>query len=101
MGGPPVSDDRRLALLRAALSFLQLPSRAPAVRHAWHIFPVLVEPARLRVGRDEVFAALRAEGIGVTLHYVPAYWHPYYERLGYARGLCPIAEAATARSSPA
>jgi len=67
------------------------------VRHAWHIFPVLVEPARLRVGRDEVFAALRAEGIGVTLHYVPAYWHPYYERLGYARGLCPIAEDATAR----
>jgi dTDP-4-amino-4,6-dideoxygalactose transaminase len=41
--------------------------------------------------------ALRAEGIGVTLHYVPAYWHPYYQRLGYPRGLCPIAEEATAR----
>jgi perosamine synthetase len=76
---------------------LTVPRVAPEVRHAWHIFPVLVEPARLRVGRDEVFAALRAEGIGVTLHYVPAYWHPYYERLGYARGLCPIAEDATSR----
>ena len=37
MGGPPVSDDRRLALLRAALGFLQLPPRAPELRllHRW------------------------------------------------------------------
>ena len=76
---------------------LAVPRRLPDVRHAWHIFPVLVEPARLRVGRDEVFAALRAEGIGVTLHYVPAYWHPYYVRLGYQRGLCPVTEEATSR----
>ena len=76
---------------------LTIPRVAPDVRHAWHIFPVLVEPSRLRVGRDEVFAALRAEGIGVTMHYVPAYWHPYYVGLGYPRGLCPIAEDATSR----
>jgi len=76
---------------------LAIPRVAPDVRHAWHIFPVLVEPTRLRVGRDEVFAALRAEGIGVTMHYVPAYWHPYYVCLGYPRGLCPIAEDATSR----
>jgi perosamine synthetase len=76
---------------------LSIPRIAADVRHAWHIFPVLVEPARLRVGRDEVFAALRAEGIGVTMHYVPAYWHPYYAGLGYPRGLCPIAEDATSR----
>jgi UDP-4-amino-4,6-dideoxy-N-acetyl-beta-L-altrosamine transaminase len=76
---------------------LSIPRVAADVRHAWHIFPVLVEPARLRAGRDEVFAALRAEGIGVTMHYVPAYWHPYYAGLGYPRGLCPIAEDATSR----
>lgn len=76
---------------------LTLPRVVADVRHAWHIFPVLVEPERLRVGRDEVFAALRAENIGVTVHYVPAYWHPYYARLGYPRGLCPIAEDATSR----
>jgi perosamine synthetase len=76
---------------------LAVPRIAPDVRHAWHIFPVLVEPPRLRVGRDAVFTALRAEGIGVTMHYVPAYWHPYYARLGYARGLCPVAEDATSR----
>ena len=49
---------------------------------------------RLRVGRREVFAALRAENIGVNVHYIPVYWHPYYRQLGYAHGLCPVAEAA-------
>ena len=48
-------------------------------------------------GGHGLFAALRAENIGVTLHYVPAYWHPYYERLGYRRGLCPRAEAISER----
>jgi UDP-4-amino-4,6-dideoxy-N-acetyl-beta-L-altrosamine transaminase len=87
---------------RYVVAFKDLPGLtllppAAGARHAWHIFPVLVEPARLRVGRDAVFAALRAEGIGVTMHYVPAYWHPYYARLGYARGLCPVAEDAASR----
>jgi perosamine synthetase len=35
---------------------------------------------------------MRAEGIGVQVHYLPVYHHPYYRRLGYARGLCPVAE---------
>jgi perosamine synthetase len=66
-------------------------------RHAWHIFPVLLELERITADRDTVLAALRAEGIGVAVHYVPAYWHPYYEGLGYRRGLCPRAEAAYER----
>ncbi len=75
--------------------------RVPAVlahgRHAWHIFPVLLELGRLGADRDTILAALRAEGIGATVHYVPAYWHPYYEARGYRRGLCPRAEAAYER----
>ena len=26
------------------------------------------------------------------MHYIPVYWHPYYEKLGYKKGLCPNAE---------
>ena len=69
-----------------------LPQVVPDARHAWHIFPVLVESQRLSADRATVYAALRAENIGVTLHYVPAYWHPYYAARGYTRGLCPVAE---------
>ena len=37
MDGPPVPDDRRRLLLRAALRFLQLPPRAAELRllHQW------------------------------------------------------------------
>jgi len=76
---------------------LTFPRVEPHVRHAWHIFPVLLDLEQLRADRREVLAALRAEGIGATVHYVPAYWHPYYQRLGYPKGLCPVAERAFER----
>ena len=45
-----------------------------------------------------MFAALRAEGIAVNVHYIPVYWHPFYrDRFGMAPGLCPVAEAAYER----
>jgi len=76
---------------------LHLPAVAPHVRHVWHIFPVLLDLERLGADRRAVLAALRAENIGATVHYVPVYWHPYYRALGYARGLCPRAERAFER----
>lgn len=45
------------------------------------------------VSRDTIFQALLAENIGVNLHYIPVYLHPYYQSLGYQRGICPNAEA--------
>src|SRR2546422_843064 len=74
-----------------------VPAVAPDVRHAWHIFPILVDAERVRTAREAVFAALRAEGIGVTVHYIPVYQHPYYQRLGYPKSLCPVAESAYER----
>lgn len=59
---------------------------------AWHLFVVRLS-GRLAGKRREVFQALRARGIGVQVHYIPVYWHPYYRSLGYQRGLCPRAEA--------
>ena len=81
----------------AAQPGLLLPTIAPDVRHAWHIFPVLLDVERLTADRRTILAALRAENIGATVHYVPIYWHPYYQGLGYRRGLCPGAEWAFER----
>ncbi|MFI5281187.1 MAG: DegT/DnrJ/EryC1/StrS family aminotransferase [Gemmatimonadales bacterium] len=76
---------------------VRVPTVDPAVKHGWHIFPVLLDLERLSADRQTIYAALRAENIGVAVHYVPAYWHPYYASLGYRRGLCPRAEAAFER----
>jgi dTDP-4-amino-4,6-dideoxygalactose transaminase len=57
-------------------------------RSSWHIFPVRIKNEK----RDKVFNGLRAKGIGVNLHYIPIYMHPYYKKLGYQKDLCPLAE---------
>jgi len=50
------------------------------------------------VDRARIFATLRAEGIGVNVHYIPVHLHPFYQRnLGTGPGLCPVAEAAYER----
>ena len=62
-------------------------------RHAWHLFVAQLPLEQLAVDRKTVFQELRAAGIPVNVHYIPAYWHPFYRRqFGYARGLCPAAE---------
>ena len=40
----------------------------------------------------KVFESLRADGIGVQLHYIPIYEHPYYKKLGFDRKNFPGAE---------
>ncbi len=74
-----------------------LPARVE-VNHAYHLYVIRLNPSQLRATRAEVFAALRAEGIGVNVHYIPVYLHPFYrERFNTKPGLCPAAEAAYAQ----
>lgn len=63
-------------------------------RSAWHLYVVKLDLERLTVDRATVYRALRAENIGVNVHYVPVPWHPYYASLGYKRGSWPVSERA-------
>ena len=68
------------------------------VSHAYHLYVVQIDTALLGMSRAEAFAALRAENIGVNVHYTPVHLHPYYRtHLGTGPGLCPVAEAAYER----
>ena len=69
----------------------------PDVVHAYHLYVVQLDLERLCADRAQVFAALRAENIGVNVHYIPVPWHPYYQQRGYGRGHWAVAEAAYAR----
>jgi len=65
------------------------------VNPAWHLYPIRLDLPRLSAGRGEIFKALRAENIGVNVHYIPVHRHLYYrDRFGYHGGECPVAEAA-------
>jgi perosamine synthetase len=66
--------------------------------HSYHLYVVLLKTGGAGATRAQVFAALRAQGIGVNVHYVPVHLHPYYrDRFGTRPGLCPVAEAAYQR----
>jgi perosamine synthetase len=81
-----------------ALSGILLPCVRDEVLPAWHLYPVRLNLASLSVSRAEIFQALRAENIGVNVHYIPVHLHPYYRgRFGYRQGDFPVAEAAYER----
>jgi len=75
-----------------------LPAVRPDVNPAWHLYPIRLDLEKLKTGRGEVFRALRAENIGVNVHYIPVHLHPYYrDRFGYKGGEFPVAEDAYER----
>lgn len=57
-----------------------------------HLYIMKLDLDKFKVGRKEIFQALLAENIGVNVHYLPVYLHPYYKKLGYKKGICPNAE---------
>lgn len=68
------------------------PSVRSEVEPAWHLYPVRIAED---IARAEFFASLRAENIGVNVHYIPVHLHSYYrDRFGYQNGDFPVAEQA-------
>ena len=87
---------RQYACRLASLPGLRVPYTRPDAEPAWHLYAVRVDPKVARTGRDEIFRALRAEGLGVNVHYIPVHLHPYYrQRFGDRSGRWPIAEQAS------
>ncbi|WP_449277043.1 UDP-4-amino-4,6-dideoxy-N-acetyl-beta-L-altrosamine transaminase [Leucobacter sp. GX24907] len=61
--------------------------------HGRHLFPVRIVGAQPAQMRQEAFTRMRAEGIGVNVHYRPVYLNSYYRDRGHEPGECPRAEA--------
>lgn len=57
-----------------------------------HLYIIRLNLDRLRCSRKDFFDALRAENVWPQVHYIPVYWHGFYQKLGYRKGLCPNAE---------
>lgn len=57
-----------------------------------HLYILQLNLEQLSCTRREFFDALAAENVQPQVHYIPVYWFPYYQKMGYKRGLCPNAE---------
>ncbi|QZY56313.1 UDP-4-amino-4,6-dideoxy-N-acetyl-beta-L-altrosamine transaminase [Crassaminicella profunda] len=90
--------DRRRELVKKYNEYLSavdgviIPYQGDYSHSSYHLYVVQIEVEKFSVGRKEIFEALKAENIGVNVHYIPVYYHPYYQKLGYKKGLCPNAE---------
>jgi perosamine synthetase len=94
---------RRQIAAQYSVAFQNLPGiTPPAVRAeinpAWHLYPIRLDLEKLSANRAQFFRALRAENIGVNVHYIPVHRHPYYrDRFGFKAGDYPVAEDAYER----
>lgn len=77
---------------------LDLPYRHSDNYSAFHLYVVQLQLKEIERSHLEVFELLRAEGIGVNLHYIPIYLQPYYRKMGFEPGYCPNAEDYYSRS---
>ncbi len=71
---------------------LQIQQEIPESDTTRHLYILRFRGEMLTCNRREFFDALRAENIYSQVHYLPVYWHSYYEALGYEKGICPNAE---------
>ncbi len=67
---------------------IKIPTVQQGCESGWHLYMIQIKDR----DRKEVFDRLRENGIGVNVHYIPVYKHPYYQRNGYAGVCCPNAE---------
>ena len=74
---------------KAFKGFIQTQEVPEYTSSARHLFPIRVPAER----RRQTFDRLRDCGIGVNVHYIPIYLHPFYRKLGFKPGLCQAAEA--------
>lgn len=71
---------------------LYLQAHIPESDTTQHLYIIRLNKERLSCTRRDFFEAMTAEGIQPQVHYLPVYRHSYYEKLGYEKGLCPVAE---------
>ena len=88
-----LSSAYRSALAASAVADLvELPTDEADGSHAWHLFILRLELDRLTIDRAAVIDALKACGIGTSVHFIPLHLHPYYRRQwGYAPTDLPVA----------
>ncbi len=72
---------------------LVLPYQMLESDSSFHLYPILIQTDQISRTRVEVFNALREQGIGVNVHYIPVHTQPYYQKMGFAQGDFLVAEA--------
>ena len=69
------------------------PWQHPDIYSGLHLYPIRLQLGNIKKSHSQVFESLRAQGIGVNLHYIPVHTQPYYARMGFKPEDFPLAQA--------
>jgi dTDP-4-amino-4,6-dideoxygalactose transaminase len=70
-----------------------LPQEKPQTKSSWHLYPLRINPKRLKISRDEIIIKLKEFNIGTSVMFIPIHYHSFYQKtLGYKPGSLPLAE---------
>lgn len=72
---------------------ITLPYQLAGTYSGLHLFVIRLNLGKISKTHKEVFDELRANGIGVNVHYIPVHLQPYYQRIGFKNGDFPNAES--------
>lgn len=72
-------------------SYFNIPVEKKDSYLSYHLYSIRLKDG-YKKNKKVIFSKMRKEGLGVQTHYIPVYLHPYYQTLGYKKGLCPVAE---------
>jgi len=71
--------------------YFDIPVEKECAYSSFHLYPIRLKN-EYKSKKPEIFSKMRENGLGVQVHYIPVYWHPFYQKMGYAKGACPNAE---------
>ncbi|MGE0447443.1 MAG: DegT/DnrJ/EryC1/StrS family aminotransferase [Vicinamibacterales bacterium] len=78
---------------------LSMPAERPDIRHAYHLYPIILRTEMLTADRDTIMQAIQQENIGIGIHFRAVHLHPFYvESFGFRRGMFPNAESYSDRT---
>lgn len=91
---------RRYSEAFAEVPEIWTPPHPPPERgHAWHLYPIRINPELLKIGRDDFIERLKEENIGVSVLFRPLHLHTAYKKtLGDMTGRFPVAESVFERT---
>lgn len=89
----------RYSRLLSRSDAFDLPFEQRGFTHAWHLYILRLRQGAWRIGRDQLIEALRARGIGTSVHFIPLHRHSLYRTiLGHRRGAFPHTERESSRA---
>ena len=71
---------------------IKIPKQINDSFSSYHLYIIRIDMSKLNVSYSDIFNALRTNGVGVNLHYLPIHTHPFFQDLGFKEGDFPESE---------